>query len=205
MTATTTKRFDNNLASPHFGLRLTDCCGAHSTFHMEGPDAEGYTLCCKSCFHEVETGEGDGSEHFKVELKAVKYHADMSEETDCFSANLYLNGKKVCEVRNQGQGGPNFYDWSFKGKDGKWRRNRQIEQTLEDWADGQDLTYELDDVIYDVESEKLDWIVGQMFTNWLELRDLKRWCKTMTVFQLEGDFGASHQIKMPFDQEMKNY
>jgi hypothetical protein len=36
-------------------MRLTDCCGAHSTFHDE-------SLCCKSCWKEVGCGEGDGSE-----------------------------------------------------------------------------------------------------------------------------------------------
>jgi len=35
--------------------RLTSCCGAYSTFHDS-------TLCCKHCWDEVETGEGDGTE-----------------------------------------------------------------------------------------------------------------------------------------------
>ena len=38
------------------GQRLTSCCGAYSTF-VEG------TLCCKKCYHEVPTGEGDGTEY----------------------------------------------------------------------------------------------------------------------------------------------
>ena len=37
------------------GTRLTDCCGAYSTFHD-------MTLCCKKCWREVGVGEGDGSE-----------------------------------------------------------------------------------------------------------------------------------------------
>lgn len=37
------------------GTRLTDCCGAYSTF-MEGE------LCCKKCYEVVDYGEGDGSE-----------------------------------------------------------------------------------------------------------------------------------------------
>ena len=38
------------------GMRLTDCCAAHSTF-CDGAQ------CCKVCFEEVEVGEGDGSEY----------------------------------------------------------------------------------------------------------------------------------------------
>lgn len=45
----------------------------------------------------------------KVELKNVKVHNDMSEETACFSATIYIDGKKAGEARNQGHGGPTNY------------------------------------------------------------------------------------------------
>ena len=45
----------------------------------------------------------------KIELKAVKVHHDMSEETLCFSANLYVDGKKICEISNRGCGGSHEY------------------------------------------------------------------------------------------------
>lgn len=37
------------------GTRLTDCCGARSTYCDD-------VLCCKVCYHEVPIGQGDGSE-----------------------------------------------------------------------------------------------------------------------------------------------
>ena len=41
---------------PHFpNMRLTDCCGAYSTYHDED-------LSCKHCWRSVENGEGDGGE-----------------------------------------------------------------------------------------------------------------------------------------------
>lgn len=40
-------------------MRVTDCCGAHSTFHDT-------TLCCKACWEEVSFGEGDGTEYREV-------------------------------------------------------------------------------------------------------------------------------------------
>lgn len=40
------------------GMRLTDCCGACSTYH-------GSTLCCKVCYREVDYGQGDGTEYRK--------------------------------------------------------------------------------------------------------------------------------------------
>ena len=39
------------------------------------------------------------------ELKNLKIYESMSEETTCFSATLYLDGKKVGELANRGCGG----------------------------------------------------------------------------------------------------
>lgn len=42
-----TKRYDDE------GMRLTDCCGAYSTYFDD-------VLACKACYKEVEIGMGDG-------------------------------------------------------------------------------------------------------------------------------------------------
>ena len=44
------KRYDED------GCRLTDCCGAYSTYMDLG-------LSCRACCKEVEIGEGDGCEN----------------------------------------------------------------------------------------------------------------------------------------------
>ena len=51
----TGKKYD-----PENMQRVTDCCGAYSTYHDQ-------TLCCKRCWNEVEIGEGDGNEFFTEE------------------------------------------------------------------------------------------------------------------------------------------
>jgi hypothetical protein len=43
----------------------------------------------------------------KLTLKKLKFHEDMSEETPCFSADLYEDGKLVAHVKNNGRGGCN--------------------------------------------------------------------------------------------------
>ena len=47
---TRTPRYDES------GRRLTDCCGAFSTY------MDGDILCCKQCYWEVPVGQGDGTE-----------------------------------------------------------------------------------------------------------------------------------------------
>lgn len=45
-----------------------------------------------------------------VELKNLKYAAFASEETSCFEATVYIDGKRFCMASNQGQGGCDSYD-----------------------------------------------------------------------------------------------
>jgi len=48
-------------------------------------------------------------------IKNVSVNKRMSEETTCFSADLYLNGVKVLAVSNRGYGGCNDYNEHLKG------------------------------------------------------------------------------------------
>lgn len=43
-----------------------------------------------------------------IELKNIKYFAAGSEETDCFVATIYIDGKKAGDARNDGHGGSTF-------------------------------------------------------------------------------------------------
>lgn len=45
----------------------------------------------------------------KITLTNVQIHPDMTEETDCFSATICLDGKAVGTVKNDGQGGSHRY------------------------------------------------------------------------------------------------
>jgi len=45
----------------------------------------------------------------KIELKRISFYERMSEETNCFAADLYINGKKVGECKNDGHGGCTDY------------------------------------------------------------------------------------------------
>ena len=46
----------------------------------------------------------------KIEIKKISFNERMSEETNCFVADLYINGKNVGECKNDGRGGCTFYN-----------------------------------------------------------------------------------------------
>jgi len=85
-------------------------------------------------------------------VKAVKVNKRLSRETDCFSASIYLDGKKVGTVINEGSGGPNFYEWSSQSQ------GRDIEAFAKSigkfqFGEGEDafeLSYDLDLLIEDI-------------------------------------------------------
>ena len=73
------KRYDKD------GQRVTSCCGSYSTYHDE-------TLCCKSCYNEVDFGEGDGSE-FRAEtemLDLVEHDSERAEQEAREAEDLLL-------------------------------------------------------------------------------------------------------------------
>lgn len=45
----------------------------------------------------------------KIELKKIHISERLSEETTAFVADLYINGKKAGEAKNDGHGGATFY------------------------------------------------------------------------------------------------
>ena len=49
----------------------------------------------------------------KLELKKIKYCKWMSEETHCYSAVVYVDGKAMIDVSNEGHGGGNS-EWAIK-------------------------------------------------------------------------------------------
>jgi hypothetical protein len=45
----------------------------------------------------------------KIELKSFKYFSSLSEETNAFTADVFVNGKKIAYAKNDGHGGCTFY------------------------------------------------------------------------------------------------
>ena len=130
----------------------------------------------------------------KVELKNLKVHNDMSQETTCFSATLYIDGKKVGQARNDGQGGPNMVHFD----------DPKLYKQFEDFCKSQpphkskfsDKPLSMDSDFY------ISLLVEQAEQN----QQIKRWCKgnKQTVFRTkshkEGEWAI---IKVPFTPATK--
>lgn len=45
----------------------------------------------------------------RITVKGIKYAAFASEETNCFTASVYLDGKRLGEAHNEGHGGETWF------------------------------------------------------------------------------------------------
>ncbi len=71
----------------------------------------------------------------KIELKNIKHSEFASEETFCYEATLYVEGKPFAQVRNDGQGGSDrlYQDDRWKSKfDGAKKYQRQPYSNVEE-------------------------------------------------------------------------
>jgi hypothetical protein len=123
----------------------------------------------------------------KLTLKNIKEHPDMSEETNCFSATIYVDGKKAGFVKNEGRGGCNFYTWL----------DPQVGAAVDAWAKTQDTEFDF---------EKLDQILDKLLGQEEILRQLRRWSKKQTCFRLKGDKkGAWRNVQAPHSAKVVEF
>jgi hypothetical protein len=146
----------------------------------------------------------------KIEIRNVKHAKFASQETDCFEATVLIDGKVEGKVSNEGHGGCNFYyphDLGFK---------------LEEYAK----TLPPCQTDYGPLEMSADLIIGDLFSNWLLEKDLKKTLKSKILFlrdgkllqikKIEGDLAEAHVEKykvalktetilnvLPFDEALK--
>jgi hypothetical protein len=107
------------------------------------------------------------SEQTRITLEKVKESAFASRETTCFEALLLFDGKPVCFVSNDGQGGCDRHE-PLRGK--------TYHDTLAALTPVRDFVRTLESL--DIEGHTLapdlDLVVGDLLTRWLIERDFKR-------------------------------
>ena len=110
----------------------------------------------------------------KLELKNIKVHLGLSEETHAYTAMLYADGKKAVEVSNQGHG----------GGDRQLPVNGHSVKEINDWCKATLPKWQMfDDEMHDTDLEM--WCHHQV-NDHLTLRELKRKTKAKALFLDEG-------------------
>lgn len=162
----------------------------------------------------------------KLELKNIKHTSWASEETHCYQASLYVDGKPVAIVSNDGHGGadrdyphgqfrPQLKDFTDVGGD-----YPSVMRKVHEYFDGlppSPFSYEGADgvMIHDSMRQTLEFWCCDQVNDWLSARELKSRLKKQFLFQFADKVGVfAHKTRpsrahkatilndLPFDEAL---
>ncbi len=108
----------------------------------------------------ITKGNDMTANNIKIELRKVEYSPRLSQETPAFSAEVYLNGRKAGDVRNDGQGSPHYYQGDFGALHAY---AAGLPQENVDLGDGHVISIQPD----------ADLLVSKALDDWLDERDAR--------------------------------
>lgn len=108
----------------------------------------------------------------RIELRKIKYAEFMSRETHCFTAEVWIDGKKAGTAENEGHGGPTDIIPTAC-----YRKLEEYAKTLppvktEYVIEGKPWTYQPD----------AEGVVNDLVEDYLELKELKKLLRNRIVF-----------------------
>ena len=146
-----------------------------------------------------------------MELKNLSLNTSMSEETHCFRASVYINGKRMLSVSNRGCGGANEYSPSdFKtGKEAfeeamSLAREEARQYTLKKIELGEDLQWAIDDER--LKDELIDWLIADLINEQLTLKEMRKTMKKkVIVYDPKGNDILQLGKDKPTDEILEKY
>jgi hypothetical protein len=125
----------------------------------------------------------------KIELRKITHNAKLSEETNAFTAQIWVDGAYFCDVMNQGHGGPDIHSVP-KGGVGFQERLRALEETVKRDFPKIDVSYlHRKPAGTEMMDASLETVVGGLLEDYLTIRDMKRRLAKNVVYQVPGKKG----------------
>lgn len=116
-------------------------------------------------------------------LKNLKASEHLSEETQAFTATVYIDGKRAFYARNQGCGGENMLDPIQADADGIKAFRQTVDSAREFFSAQPSVPCEYDGSSLPM---NLDFAISLAVEEALYLKDMKRCLKRVTVSTPEG-------------------
>jgi hypothetical protein len=125
----------------------------------------------------VQNTPGIEKEAMKIELKNVKYFAAGSDETNCFTATVYIDGVKAGDAQNHGTGGPtDVHPLTLEQKLNEY--GATLPKKVHKFAEG-DFEYE----------QNAETLIDELLDDYLIEKDLKRRLTNRVLYTKVGQKG----------------
>jgi len=139
-----------------------------------------------------------------LEVKNLSHYARGSEETPCYNATVYINGKKAIEVSNDGRGGcdmqhqyPDIEERGLVEQADKWCVKTFGQDSFTYMSDGKEETcsYDLD----------LEHYCHKVLYDWLDTKTLKKDLKKQWLFVEKGQLMGYKRKPNDTDTAFKHF
>ncbi len=167
-----------------------------------------------------------------MELKNLSHNVTFSEETHCFRASVYINGKRMFSASNRGCGGANEYSslghrgelsdslrylperrelWIKKDKEAfdeamAIAREEAKQYTLKKIELGEDLQWAIDAFGDGKSDELIDWLITDLINEQLTLKEMRKTLKKkVTVYDPKSNDILHLGRDKPTDEILEKY
>ena len=126
-----------------------------------------------------------------IEIKNLKLNKHFSEETHCFTATVYIDGKRAFSAENEGRGGPSNYHPYGKPKKAGANRDAQLSDFRNAMSDarreaaryieakGEDYDWAIDR--FADTDELIDWVITDLINEIQLLKEMRYRLKRKVV------------------------
>ena len=139
-----------------------------------------------------------------LEVKNLSHYARGSEETPCYNATVYINGKKAIEISNDGRGGmdmqhqyPDIEERGSVEQAENWCKQKSGKESFTYTSDGEEevCSYDID----------LEQYCHKVLYDWLDTKSLKKDMKAKYLFVEKGQLMAYKRIANDTETSFKHF
>jgi len=153
-----------------------------------------------------------------MELKNLSHNPSFSEETHCFRASVYINGKRMFSVSNRGNGESNYYEPLAHGgldhhllEKGREEfgeamalaREEAKQYTLKKIDMGEDLQWAIDRFGNGESNELIDWLISDLINEQLTLKEMRKVLKKKVAIYEPKHNAISVFTTQPTDENIE--
>ena len=143
-----------------------------------------------------------------LEVKNISHYERGSEETPCYNATVYINGKKAIEISNDGHGGMDRQDSYPEVLDfhptkrivtlaNEWCVKKFGQESFKYMSGGEEET-----CTYDID---LEHYCHKVLYDWLDTKSLKKDMKAKYLFVEKGQLMAYKRIANDTETSFKHF
>lgn len=133
-----------------------------------------------------------------IELRKITYSKALSDETNAYTADLYLDGKLLAHVMNAGHGG---CDSQHPAKGRTYDEIKALNDLIKSTYPARDTGMVLNDKPFIMEQD-LETICGELLDEHLVSKDLKRLLSTKIAFKKPDGLYTVKKVKGSEDEQI---